>query len=198
MGREAAPRLRAEHDEAGRPMKLDTQVARKLLEAQAMKAGASRQEVEEALRAFDDDGEGGAVEFPGGFGAVKRTLRDVEPVLTGELMSELLPLKIAYEFIALWVQDKIFVAQLDPIRQALRQTPGQDEGFAIELLRGPSYEPAHWIVLHTGDDDHIIVDVVLFAWHVYRVHFPDVALQQVRFGYRVDLVASTDSWVAFE
>lgn len=195
-GKKAAPRIRVEHDETGSPTKLDTPLARRFLEAQAAKTGATTPEVERALRAFDEAGEGVAVDFPGGFAAVKRNLREVEPVLTGQLMSELLPLKVAYEFLALWVQDKVFDRQLDPIRQALLgRAPVQEKGFRIELLRGPSYEAAHWIVLHTGDDDHIVIDVVLFGWHVYRVHFSDVALRPVRFGYQADLKASTDSWV---
>lgn len=187
--------LRVERDQTSTPTKLDTPVARRFLEAQALRAGALAPEIAEALRAFDAAPDGAAVQFPGGFTAIKRSIRELEPTLNGELMSELLPLKVAYEFLAIGVQGSIFARQLDPVREAIRGAPNPHRGFAIELLRTSSYAPTHALLLRTGEDDHVIVDVVLFGWHVYRVHFLDVALQPVRFGYEVDLTSSTDRWV---
>lgn len=188
-------RLRVEHDETGTPTKLDTPIARRFLEAQAKNAGATPAEIASALSAFDGAPEGTPVPFPGGFSAIKRGIGGLEPTLTGELMSELLPLKIAYEFLAIGVEGAVFARQLDSVRTAIRGLPAASDAYSIESLRATSYEPTHAVFLHTGEDDHVIVDVVLFGWCVFRVHFPYVGLKPVRFGYEVDLALSAERFV---
>lgn len=188
------PRLRPERDESGAFTKLDTRDARRLLEAESMRSGASPTDVAEALAAFDAAPEGQYVEFPGRIGAMKHEIRNVQPALDADLMSEILPLKAAYEFLALGVEGEIFAPALDPVREAIRGSEGVNDDFSIENLRG-SYAPVHQLRLWTGEDDHVIVDVVLFGWIVYRVHLHRVALRPTKFGYEIDLAASRDYFV---
>lgn len=120
--------------------------------------------------------------------------RPARPEYTEPNLNPLIPLKIAYEFSALLLENRILDDQptLNQIRLALF---AGDEEFAKPLVKrlfAPKYNTFHGICFHRNDPEAII-EVRLFGMLAYQVRLLGVALQMERIVYTHDLKAGTHS-----
>ena len=89
-----------------------------------------------------------------------------------ETMSPLVPLKIAYEFLAWLVGTAIYnnIQALQELRAVLREGTERNPCFKVERLHAPEYKPFHGICFE-GNDPHAQVQIRLFGHLAFRVHF---------------------------
>lgn len=103
---------------------------------------------------------------------------------SAQLMNPLIPAKTAYEFLACHLSSAIYeeVKQLSKIRDSLIKCELNPNVIQVERLTSNKYEPFHGIYFE-GNDPHAKVQVRLFGWLVFRVHFLELSVGGPRFIY---------------
>ncbi len=110
--------------------------------------------------------------------------------LSAPEVSSILPLKIAYEFVALIIGTAICGddPRIEELRRALLDRTDNAEAFEIERLevveKAPS--PLHGIWFE-GNKPHTMIQIRLFGKRAYRVHLKRLAVQhpQVRYTHLI-------------
>jgi hypothetical protein len=99
-------------------------------------------------------------------------------------MNPLVPLKIAYEFIACHLGASICASepQLKEIRNAFFSQNIDNNSFQIDRLNAKEYKPFHGIALEKIDQ-YAQVQIRLFGWLAFRVHFKKLRVHAPRFAY---------------
>ena len=99
-------------------------------------------------------------------------------------MSPLVPLKIAYEFLAWQVSTAIYneIQALQELRAVLQEATEEDPCFKVERLHAPEYEPFHGICFE-GNDPYAQVQIRLFGHLAFRVHFLKLSVSGPRGMY---------------
>ena len=156
--------------------------------------GADEDDVSSALARFRDARLNETVDLGRGVQAIPRHADGFRQALTGELMDDRLPLAVAYEFVAVLVGEQILDERLDGVRAALR-SEGESDGFRVERGRSSrdGFEPVHIVSIRQATPS-LIVDVRLFQWIWYAVHFPTIALGGNRIAYHLDLVSGAEDF----
>ena len=170
-----------------------TRTARKSVETMLLRQGTQPGPLEEALRKFDSAPPDRPVEVAPGLVVTNWTVTKVEPDLSGAVLDPLLPLKIAFEFLALHFGAAIYqpLPPLVAIRDSLQG--GQlHESISITSLRANRDDPIHGILLE-GNDPHARVQIRLFGRLAYRVHFRTIAVGGKRFAYTHDLATDDEA-----
>jgi hypothetical protein len=168
--------------------------ARRSVATILLRQGHDRAAVEEALGTFDAAQDNTHVSLGHGLEIVHWEADRIEPVLGGKLMSELVPLKIAYEFLALHLYGETHRrdAALEEIRLSLRGLLRESTSWSFEHLHA-TYEPFHGIALQQARP-RVIVHVRLFGWLAFRVHFAGLAFEGPQFVYTHRLDSGTEHW----
>ena len=126
--------------------------------------------------------------------AVKRSVEKVEPDPSdSKLLTPLLPLKIAYEFLAFHLYDVVYDKNpaLNELRAVLREGVEDHPSFRVEELNASEYKPFHGIVF-VESNPHAVVLIRLFGWLAFRVHFRRLTVSGPRFSYKHDLDTNRD------
>ena len=99
-------------------------------------------------------------------------------------MNPLVPLKIAYEFVACHLGASICVSepQLEEIRNALLTQKPDNKCFQIDRLNAKEYKPFHGVALERNEQ-YAQVQVRLFGWLAFRVHFKKLRVHAPRCAY---------------
>jgi len=170
-----------------------TDAARRNLSRMLEHKRLSAAEVAEALARFDEAPEGSRVAIIAGIEIAKWPIEKISPVLAGPRVNPIVPVKIAYEYLALHVGDAILGPALDPIRALLAERQGAGtEFYSLEELRAGHPRPFHGLVIEP-DQSHVIVQVRLFGNVAFRVHFINVRLRgATRCAYTHDLVSGEE------
>lgn len=157
------------------------------------RAGAGSEAIAESIRLLESSPENVRVEIAHGLELVKWSIEHIEPSLNGPLLSQLSPLKTAYEFLALHLNGSIYedVPALAATRTALRGGELDASQIEVERLLGPEAKPIHGLVFE-GNSPHAIVQVRLFGQLAFRVHFKTLAVGGPRFVYTHDLESNTE------
>jgi hypothetical protein len=118
----------------------------------------------------------------------KWSIDEIHPDMTGDMMDEAVPLKIAYEFLALHVGSAIYQEPLNSIRYAILNESKNPDVYEIEHLRSTNYEPLHGIFIEQNHP-YIQIKIIFFRWIVYCVKLYSLALDNdlPRVVYEVDL-----------
>lgn len=167
-----------------------TDIGRKSL-TQIMRKGGHKEEfIRLAVAAFDKTPDDQEIEVAPGLKAVKWNTVSLSPDLSeSPLLSVLVPVKIAYEFMALHVGDAIYSTEppLVRTRHALQSGDTDSMAFKVERLTSDKYEPFHGICFE-GNSPHATVLIRLFGWLAFRVHFLELAFggQRVVYTHRLD------------
>jgi HNH endonuclease len=105
-----------------------------------------------------------------------------------ELANPLIPLKIAFEFLALHLGNDIYADahQLQELRNILLTCEQSSECFKVERLMAKSYKPLHGL-LHEGNEPYTTIQIRLFGILAFRVHFLKISVNGPRFIYTHDL-----------
>jgi hypothetical protein len=140
---------------------------------------------QQAVSRFDDAPDNKRVEIAPGIEAIKWRVDRLEIDLShAQFMDPLIPTKIAFEFLACHVGPAVYddVPQLSQIRSALRNKQMNTDVLLVERLTSNKYEPFHGIVFE-GNDPYARVQVRLFGWLAFRVHFLHLAVSGPRYVY---------------
>lgn len=149
------------------------------------KSGYEEAPIQKAIAAFDQAPENKRVEIAPGLEVVKWTVQRIELDLSRtQLMNPLIPAKTAFEFLACHVGTAIYgdAPQLSEVRQALLVPPQETDAIRVERLSSNKYEPFHGICFE-GNDPYAQVQIRLFGWLAFRVHFLRLAVGGPRFVY---------------
>jgi hypothetical protein len=151
--------------------------------------GEARKRIEkdqgaEALRRFDAAPLNTVFEISPGRRIARWTTERIEPDLRTERLNPLLPVKIAFEFLALHLGTAIYpqAPQMQEIKDALRGRCDMVPFIEVENLHAAKYDPFHGIAF-MGNEPHAIVLVRLFGRLVYRVHFKRLAVGGPQYVY---------------
>ena len=162
-----------------------TETARKSIEIILRRQGCTQGQIEEALSKFDVTPSNKISEIHPGIEVSKWDLEKIELNFNGtSLMNPLVPLKIGYEFIACHLGTSICASepQLDEIRNALLTQNADNECFQVERLNAKEYKPFHGLVLERNKQ-YAQVQIRLFGWLAFRVHFKNIRVHASRCAY---------------
>jgi hypothetical protein len=162
-----------------------THEARKSIRAILTKSGVEPALVDAAVDTFDQAPENKRVQVWHGLEVVKWGVERVELDLSGsQVMTPLVPFKIAFEFLACHLGASVYDAdpQLLDLRQALRSTTDVNPSFRVERLAASRYELFHGVCFE-GNAPHARLQVRLFGWLAFRVHFLRLAVECDRYAY---------------
>jgi hypothetical protein len=149
------------------------------------------------MKRFDDAPENTKVALSTNTEVVKWSVTGLAPSLGGPLLSPLIPMKSAYEFLALHVGPAIYqqTPPLEGIRNALRTDALPPSDVEVERLHAPDANPFHGLVFE-GNLPYAKVQVRLFGQLAFRVHFKRLAVHGPRGMYTHDLRSNEESPVA--
>ena len=172
-----------------------TDCARESIITILQRGGAGQAAIRESLRKFDEGGENERIRLALGVEATKWAVEKIDPDLSSSSpLTPLVPLKIAYEFIACHLGTAIYdeALQLQEIRTTLLESIKDHPSFEVERLAASEYKPFHGICFE-GNDPHGKVLIRLFGWLAFRVHFRWLAFDGSRFVYTHCLGTHEDS-----
>jgi hypothetical protein len=163
-----------------------TKNARKNLGNILLKSTHEEAILTEALNKFDEASDNQKVEISPGLQVTKWRLDKLEPSLQGKMLDVLVPLKIAFEFIACHVGKAIYsdIPQVNEVKLALLQRDRSSKCYTAEYLRASNrnYAPFHGIALEANGPP-VVVQLRLFGLLAYRVQFPYIAVEGPRYAY---------------
>jgi len=149
------------------------------------RAGYENSPIEKAVAALRKAPENKRVEVAPGLEIVNwRTDRVALDLSKTQMMNPLIPVKIAFEFLACHAGTTIYdeVPQLSEVRQDLYTMETVSDSIRVDRLSSNKYEPFHGICFE-GNDPHAVVQVRLFGWLAFRVHFLKLSISGPRFIY---------------
>ena len=158
------------------------------------KSGAEATFVGAALEKFDRAKANERVQLSHGLEVTKWTIDAVELDLSGNpLMNTLLPLKVAFEFLACHIGPAIYddAPQLRDLRDVLLGATDDNSAFRVERLSATRYEPFHGVCFE-GNDPHARFQVRLFGWLTFRVHFLRLVAECDQYAYTHNLATGTE------
>ena len=152
------------------------------------KQNSSDETIAHTLQMIDEAPLDKLIKLNDGMKIIKWGVDEIQPDLTGPKIDDIVPLKIAYEFLAIRIRSAIYVDPFNDIRDAILNRSKNPGVYEVEHLRGPKYDPLHCIFIEQNQP-YIQIMVVLFRWIIYRVKLYRLALddQFHRVAYEVDL-----------
>ena len=149
------------------------------------KAGVDENQISVALRELEEAPNDHSVILTPWLSVTKWSEEKITPDLTNnKIMNPLVPLKIAFEFLACHVGTAIYNENqhLNQLRAALREGTKDDPCFKVERLFASEYKPFHGICFE-GNDPHARVQIRLFGHLAFRVHFLRLSVSGPRWIY---------------
>jgi HNH endonuclease len=172
-----------------------THLGRESLVKRLEKAGVDKRRISRTLDVFDGAPDNAKIEVSAGLGFAKWSIDKVEPALHGgEPLHDVVPLKIAYEYVALHLGAALLADDtgLVEIRRALREADSHSPAFSVEQLSSGEYSSHHGVAIEQGEPN-IIVHIMLFGWLRFRVHLHYLAMGSDRLVYTHDLKTGRES-----
>lgn len=176
-----------------------THDARGSIEKILRRYGASDDVVREALRKFDKGEENERVKVAPGVEVIKWSIEKLEVDLSrSRLISPIIPLKIAYEFLAILMGTLIYreVHEMMELRTVLLQNAENHGSFQVDRLNAPEYKPFHGICFE-GNSPYARILIRLFGWLAFRVHFKRLAFDGPCVAYTHYLDSGQDEFYEF-
>ena len=162
-----------------------TDAARKSVVKILQKSGYDDAPIRKALSSFDSVPENKRVEIAPGLEVVKWSIHRLEKDMSRtQTMDPLIPAKIAYEFLACHVGSAIYndLPNLARVRASINTKQMNPKVIRVERLSSNKYEPFHGICFE-GNDPYAKVQIRLFGWLAFRVHFLLLSISGPRFVY---------------
>ena len=160
-------------------------LGRKTIAKLLRKSEVGETPIQEALRRLDEAPDNERVSLGPNHEAVKWSIDRIEPDLSrGPLLTPLVPLKIAYEFLACHLGAAIYddARQMSELRMVLRDRIEEHSCYSVERLSAQEYKPFHGIVFE-GNAPYAKVLIRLFGRLAFGVHFHNLAVSGDRFIY---------------
>jgi len=162
-----------------------TDIGRKSLMRILQKFGWHKTSAQKAVSFFDEAPENKRVEIAPGLEAVKWSIDRLEVNMTRTgIMDPLIPTKTAYEFLSCYVGSAIYddSLHLSQIRESITNKKMNPDVLQVERLSSNKYEPFHGICFE-GGDPYAKVQIRLFGWLAFRVHFLHWFIGGPRYAY---------------
>jgi HNH endonuclease len=172
-----------------------TDTARITISTILEKQGASLVDIQEALSKLENSEPNSKIEIHPTLDVIRWTPESAELDLSqSELVNPLIPLKIAFEFLALHLGKAIYEdLPFKEVRAAMLNCNMSNAYFKIERLMASSYKPFHGLC-HEGNSPYTAVQVRLFGKLAFRVHFLRVAANGPRLVYTHNLGTGEEFW----
>jgi hypothetical protein len=162
---------------------------RKILE----RANYDEASISDSMRRLELAPENTRVPLAGGLEVVKWSIERIEPALGGPLLSPVIPLKSAYEFLALHLNSTVYeeAPALSAARRALSGGNLDTTYLMVERLHASTAKPFHGIAFE-GNSPHAKVQVRLFGQLAFRIHFKTLSIGGPQFVYTHNLESNTE------
>jgi hypothetical protein len=170
-----------------------TSDARNSLDTILHRQGYSASDRTEAIRLFDNAPENVRVAVAPGLEVAKWGVTRYEPALDGPLIDPVVPLKIAFEFLACHLGTGIYEKNqpLQEVRGALASGQLDPTCASIERLTADRSRPFHGIIFE-GNAPHARFQIRFFGELAFRVHFLRLAIGGPRGQYTHDLATNEE------
>lgn len=165
-----------------------TPEARKTMSRMLQKEGYGPQFVEEALARLNEAPKNVPVQLTPTLSVVEWEVTGLKMALTGPLIDPVVPVKTAFEFLALHLGGSVYEPSppLEETRRILAGGEPDPQWISVERLEAPSAHPFHGIAFE-GNRPHSQVQLRLFGKLAFRVRFRRLAVGGPRFQYTHDL-----------
>lgn len=172
---------------------------RRQIRAELRRRDVPEDVVDAKVSEFEQAADGGELEIVPGF-IVKKHIDlsavSFERTYDEALAPHAIALGVAYTFLALVLEDRVYQGELQPARDVLRSVVDRDtaaaETWPIEWLRSASgAEPKHALAV-VREKEGALVRIWLFREFVWNVHFPGIAVPDELF-YLLDLRTKEES-----
>lgn len=171
------------------PTPLATKTIRRVLECERYDEAS----ISQVLRRFEEAPNNTRIVLTNTLEVAKWSVESIQPTLDGPLLNFIVPLKTAYEFLALHLNDAIYQDKpaLAAVRNTFAGSPIDTAHLQIERLHAPDAKPFHGIVFE-GNNPHATVQVRLLGQLAFRVHFKTLSVDGPRFAYTHDLITNEE------
>jgi hypothetical protein len=162
-----------------------TDLGRKSLLKLLIKTGHQAVATRKAIASFDAAPENKRLEIAPGLEAVKWRINRLETDISrSQFIDPLIPAKTAYEFLACHLGPAVYEEyfHLSQIRSVLKNRQMDSNVLLVERLTSNKYEPFHGICFE-GNDPYAKVQIRLFGWLAFRVHFLHLSIGGPRYVY---------------
>lgn len=173
------------HKKENGSLVIDTDKANNNIAQMLRKDGLSEDEISEKIQTFQKLEDNKIIQLSKTVKVVKLPIESILPSLQGPSLDEKVITLIAYEFLSLLIGNLIYDDKLDFIRKFIKEGKTSKK-LVIEYLKSRHYDPYHKIYLELLENE-IIVNIILFRWLVYKVHFKGFKLTSADFVYFEDL-----------
>lgn len=174
---------------------LSTKAGRDLIGKQLAKSGVRHEAILNKLQEFETAPEDSFISINDELTVVKWSAGAVRAALNGKPMTDGAVLKIAYEFLACILGNAIYEDEpaLVEARDMLRGGNPLGPCVRLERLRAPGYGAFHGIAFQ-GNEPNVIVQIRLFGWLAFRIHFNHMAINAPRLAYTHRLDCGTEAF----
>ena len=170
--------------------------ARKSIATSLQRKGESETSIQKALEKLDEAREGEELEIAPHLKTVKWPVQKVEhDISKGQPMDKLIPAKVAFEFLALYLGTDIYDnrPQLSEVRRVLTTCTLEKDIIQVERLHSNECEPLHGIRFEENDP-HAKIQIMLFGSLAFRVHFFHLSLDKPHLVYTHKLDTGKEFW----
>jgi hypothetical protein len=165
-----------------------TELARKSVENMLRRSGYEGAPLNSALENFDNVPDDQRTEIALGLEIIKWRITGIKPDLSNPVTNPIIPIKIAYEFLACHVGDEIYSVgrEFCVIRNALKSFDVDKDEIQVQYMQSNRNDPIHGIVVEESPP-YVKIQIRLFGTIAYRVHFKRLAFSGPRFVYTHEL-----------
>jgi hypothetical protein len=169
----------------------------KYIKKHLQKTGAGQQEIDQTLRQLDTAPENTFIPIDAELQMIKWSVGSLQPALDGNFLSDQVVLKIAYEFVACILGSQVYtdIPVLSAARRTLHDQLDPGAILRIERLHASKYDAFHGLAFE-GNKPHTVIQVRLFGWLAFRIHFHGLAINAPRTVYTHRLDTNKDDWCA--
>ena len=160
-------------------------IARKTIKKILIKKGSEINATQDALRIFDEAPKNERIKIDEELEIIHWEIEKLDLDLSdSSVMSLLVPLKIAFEFLALHLGSSVYddSPQIWDYRKALSGSIKEQECFRVDRFNATNFEPFHGICFE-GNKPYAQVLIKLFGGLVFRVHFFQIMVEGPKFVY---------------
>jgi hypothetical protein len=170
-----------------------TESARRTIDTMLHRQGHDALFRAEAMRRLDEAAENKRIQISDDISVVKWQISHLTLALNAPIMNPVVPIKIAYEFLALHLVTAVYedIQPLAEARRVLRGGSPDTRQIFVERLEAEHARPFHGIAFE-GNSPYSKVQVRLFGKLAFRVHFKQLRVGGPRFQYTHSLGAEKE------
>jgi hypothetical protein len=161
-----------------------TEAARRTIDTLLIREGRGALFRAEAMRRLDEGAENERIQIADDISVVKWQISHLTLALNAPTMNPVVPIKIAYEFLALHLATGVYedIRPLAEARRVLRGGCPDIRQILVERLEAEHAKSFHGIA-YVGNSPYSMVQIRLFGKLAFRVHFKQLRVGGPRIAY---------------